>query len=49
MKPNESGEELSPNERTEQLELKLWRSCNMSYQFPLTADRQHVQYTCDIP
>lgn len=47
MKPNELGEVLSPNERTDQLELELWRSCNTGYQFPLTADRQHIGRTCD--
>lgn len=38
---------LSPSEQIEQLELELWQSCNAGYQFPMTADRQHIQRTCD--
>lgn len=44
---NEWGDSLSPSEQMEQLELELWRSCNTGYQFPLTADRQHIQHTCE--
>lgn len=44
---NEWEDSLSPSEQMEQLELELWRFCNTGYQFPLTADRQHIQHTCE--